>query len=170
MTLHPPTLLFPQPFVLISHHLFTCLLVREKINTTTGARTLSDSCQQSCLTSLQRVGAWLETCFMNSQNVFHVPFSLCAPRALAEGPSTPWQPQAKPQYLSSLPGFRPTLEFEVDSRKQSLLPNPSAARHSFCCSLWMVAVHCRTTSSSCRKRKRRKRKWDLTRWDSLTQM
>lgn len=37
----------------------------------------------------------------------------------------------------------------MDSRKQSLFPKPSAARQSFCCSLWIVAEHCRTTSSSC---------------------
>jgi len=51
----------------------------------------------------------------------------------------------------TLKTLRSTLEFDVDSKKQSLLPNPSAARHNFCCSLWTVAVHCRTTSSSYQK-------------------
>lgn len=41
-----------------------------------------------------------------------------------------------------------TLELEMDSKKQSLFPKPSAARQSFCCSFWMVAEHWRTTSSS----------------------
>lgn len=52
-----------------------------------------------------------------------------------------------------------TLEFDVDSKKQSLLPNPSAARHNFCCSLWTVAVHCRTTSSSFQKKKKIQNQW-----------
>lgn len=42
----------------------------------------------------------------------------------------------------------------MDSRKQSLFPKPSAAKQSFCCSLWIVAELWRTTSSSYRKRDR----------------
>lgn len=42
----------------------------------------------------------------------------------------------------------------MDSRKQSLFPKPSAAKQSFCCSLWIVAELWRTTSSSYKKRDR----------------
>ena len=49
-----------------------------------------------------------------------------------------------------------TLELDVDSRKHSLFPKPSAARHSFCCSLWRVAEHCSTTSSSWDRRRKKR--------------
>lgn len=42
-----------------------------------------------------------------------------------------------------------TLASEVGSKKHRRFPSPSAARQNFLCSLWMFAMHWRTTSSSC---------------------
>ena len=50
-----------------------------------------------------------------------------------------------------------TFELEIDSRKQSLFPKPSAARQIFCWSFWIVAEHWSTTSSSCKKKKKKKK-------------
>lgn len=52
----------------------------------TGAKALSDSCQQPYLTSLQRVGVQLETCFVKSQNIFHTPSRLFCSTGNYRGP------------------------------------------------------------------------------------
>lgn len=54
-----------------------------------------------------------------------------------------------------------TLASEVGSKKHRRFPSPSAARQNFLCSLWMFAMHWRTTSSSCQE-KRHKCGWPGT--------
>ena len=98
----------------------------------------------------------IEKCLMDSEKTVQFPLVDVFHRKQKSAHKIISMPLVKPECLNGLKRLYLTLEFEVDSKKQSLLPNPSAAKHSFCCSLWMVAVHCRTTSSSCKREKKRK--------------